>query len=77
MTITPEIAAKLIYGISQLRYFEREYAKDNHVEMRRIVDIWRNRIDQLLEDIGATEFVPLKELLNQIQLINTLEICKD
>lgn len=70
MTLTPEIVAKLIYGISQLRYWEKEYAKEPGSELRRIVMLWQDRLDELIEQLGATEFISLKDLLKQIEIVD-------
>ena len=70
MKITPKIVAKLIYGCSQLRFWEREYAKDPGSELRQIMLKWQDRIDELLIELNATEFVGLKDLISEIELIN-------
>lgn len=69
MTITPEIVGKLIFGISQLRYWEREYAKEPGAEIKQLVGKWQDRLDELLERLGATGFIDLKDLINEIEIV--------
>ncbi|MEK6884413.1 MAG: hypothetical protein AABY22_32575, partial [Nanoarchaeota archaeon] len=66
MTITPEIVAKLIYCIHNLRYWELQYNEDLSVEVRRCVKLWQKRADELLEQLGATEFIDLKTLIEEL-----------
>ena len=74
MTITPEIIAKLIFGISSLRHWEKEYAKEPGAEIRKLVTIWQIRLDELIEQIGATEYQCLKDILSELK-IETYDGC--
>jgi hypothetical protein len=72
MTITPEQVANLIYAISQLRWFEKEYAVDPTIELNDIVLKWRFMVDRVLIEMGVQDFVSRKELLETINLEHAL-----
>lgn len=48
MNTTPEQVANLIFAISQLRWFEKEYAIDPTIELKDIVLKWRFMVDKVL-----------------------------
>lgn len=73
MNLTKEHIAKLIYGISQLRYWEQEFVNEPAVEMKGIVMKWQKRMDELISDLGAKEYIGLKELINDIKIIEPIQ----
>lgn len=68
MRITPELIAKLIFASSQLRFFEQQCLIDPNQEMRDIVLRWQCKVDEVLCEMGADQYVPLKTLIETIKL---------
>lgn len=78
MNITPEQIAKLIFHVSNLRYYEKEHAsdlvKDGKVETA--IAILRMEIDKELCEIGLDEHYDLTTLTEIIKIYmeaNTLK----
>lgn len=71
MNITPEQLAKLIYHVSNLRYYERDYASDKEQDLKVEIAIVRMReeIDTLLLEMGLDDFFD-KHTLTEILKIN-------
>jgi hypothetical protein len=69
MNLTNELIAKLIFAVSQLRYFEIEAAinKDD-IQLQDIVVKWRAKVDEVLLDMGLKEHIGLNELIEIINL---------
>jgi hypothetical protein len=68
MSITPEHIANLIFAISQLRWFEKEYAIDPTLEVKDIVIKWQYMLDKVLSEMGVEEFIDRKQLIETITL---------
>lgn len=68
MTITPVQVANLIFSVSQLRWFEKEYAIDPTIEVRDIVVKWQFMVDKVLSEIGVEGFISRQELFETIKL---------
>lgn len=68
MKITPELIAKLIFASSQLRFFEQQCLIDPNQEMHDIVLKWQCKVDEVLCEMGVSEFIPLKQLVEIINL---------
>lgn len=71
MIITPENLAKLIFLVSNLRYFEREYASDKEQDIKVEISIVRikNEIDTFLKEMGLDEYFD-KTILTEVIKIN-------
>lgn len=68
MRITPELISKLIFASSQLRFFEQQCLIDPNQEMHDIVLKWQCKLDEVLCEMGADQYVPLKTLIETINL---------
>jgi hypothetical protein len=70
MTITPETISKLIFHISNLRYYEKEYAGDKEKDEKIRVAILklRSEIDKLLEEIGCDGYFALETLTEIVKI---------
>lgn len=66
MTLTPEIIAKLIFQISNLRWLEREYANDPNWYRRDEILTLSRRIDEFLIIHGFYDHKSFKEILQSI-----------
>lgn len=73
MVVTYETIAKLIFAITQLRFFEKEYLLDPSIEMSDIVIKWRCKVDKILNEMGMQEFMPYSQLLEILKLNNQHE----
>jgi hypothetical protein len=74
MKTTPDLIAKLIFSSSQLRYFELELFSDpRNFELQDIVWKWQAKLDQVLYEMGMTDFVPLKQLIEILKLSDATE----
>lgn len=70
MTITPETISKLIYHISNLRYYEKEYVADKEKDIKSgdaILKL-RSEIDKLLEEIGCDGYFNLETLTEIVKI---------
>lgn len=68
MKVTHELIAKLIFASSQLRFFEQQCLIDPNQEMHDIVVKWQCKVDEVLCEMGADQYVPLKTLTETIKL---------
>jgi hypothetical protein len=68
MNLTPEHVAKLIFAVSQLRYFEQQLLIDPNQEMHGIVIRWQCKTDEILCIMGVDQFMPYDQLLELIKL---------
>lgn len=68
MTITPKQIANLIFAVSQLRWFEKEYAIDPTIECKDIVVKWQFMVDKVLSEMGVDGFISRDQLLETIKL---------
>lgn len=68
MKITPELVAKLIFASSELRFFERELVMEPNDELQGIVIKCQHRLDGILIEMGMEGFIPLKTLIETINL---------
>lgn len=62
-----EMIARMTYLLSGLRAFQREHEEMfpwQHKSTELIT--WEIRCDEFLKDIGATEFIPLKQLISDL-----------
>ena len=64
MVITPEQIAKLIFRVSNLRYYEKEYASDlvKDGKTETAVALLKLEIDTLLYEMGLDEHFSLDSL---------------
>jgi hypothetical protein len=68
MTITPEHIANLIFAVSQVRFFEKEYKDWPTFANLEIIDRYKKKIDEILKDMGVEEFIERKQLIETIKL---------
>lgn len=68
MKLTPELISKLIFASSQLRFFEKELVMEPSDELHDIVIKWQMKVDEVLCEMGADQYVPLKTLIETIKL---------
>lgn len=68
MTITPKQVANLIFAVSQLRWFEKEYRIDPTLEVKDIVIKWQFMVDKVLSEMGVDGFISRDQLLETIKL---------
>lgn len=78
MTITPEHIANLIFAVSQVRFFEKEYKDWPTFANLEITERYKNKMDEILKGMEMDEFIPRKQLIETITLkygkeIQTLE----
>lgn len=66
MNLTPEIVAKLIFQISQLRWLEREYANDPNWYRRDEILTLSRRIDEFLIINGWYDYISKEDILKSI-----------
>jgi hypothetical protein len=69
--ITPKQIAALLFHVSNLRYFEKEYTEDKEKDpkIERAIVKLRWEIDQLLNEMGIDDHFT-KETLSEIIKIN-------
>jgi hypothetical protein len=63
MNVTPEYVAKLIFHISNMRYFEKQYQNDPCWENRDLMLVYQRRIDEFLILNDFDKFLSYEELL--------------
>lgn len=68
-----ELAARGIYLLSSLRYWEKCFDEEPSVEVKKIVQRDKHRIDEWLDLVGAVEYQPLKEIIEQLKLQTKIE----
>lgn len=70
MTLTPEIIAKLIFQISNLRWLEREYISDSikDIKVAKAISLLKIEIDKELSENGLDEHFDLSTLTEIIRL---------
>lgn len=69
MKTTSELIGKLIFASSQLRYFEKELMMEpGNMELHDIVIKWQMKMDEVLMEMGVTDFIPLKKIIEQVKL---------
>jgi hypothetical protein len=69
MRITPELIAKLIFSVSQLRYFEQQAIADPlNPELFYIANRWQDQVDNVLKSMGVEEYIPLAHLEDYVKL---------
>lgn len=69
-----ELAARSVYLLSGLRAWQREFQESRAVvspHKDADVEKWETRVDEFLKNIDAVEFVPLKQLIEQLQIKQT------
>jgi hypothetical protein len=71
MMITPKQIATLLFHVSNLRYFEKEYTEDKEKDpkLERAIVKLRWEIDQILNEMGLDDHFT-KETLSEIIKIN-------
>lgn len=68
MRIDHDILSKLLFAVSQLRYFEKEYLIDPNIEVQDIVIKWQQKVDSLLQNMGIDGYVPLNNLKDILKI---------
>lgn len=68
MKITPEQIARLIFLVSNLRSFEKEYTLDPTFENRSDMIKYQTLLDDFLIEHGMDKFIPEQELADMIVL---------
>lgn len=66
MNLTPEQVAKLIFHISNMRYFEKQYQNDPCWENRDLMLVYQRRIDEFLILNDFDKFLSYDEILTMI-----------
>lgn len=62
-----ELLARLIYGVSQMRYWQQINPNDYETDLLAAKKKWEDRMDELLENLGAAEYQSLKEIMEQLK----------
>lgn len=70
--ITPEMIVKLIYLVSNYRYFEKEWMLDKNWESESVMLKYQADLDDFLEKHGLNEFVSEKDLMEEIVFVRPL-----
>lgn len=65
-----ELLARLIYGLSQMRYWQKINPNDYETDLLAAKNKWEGRMDELLENLGAAEYQSLKEIIAQLKTQN-------
>lgn len=68
MKIDHEILAKLIFAVSQQRYFEKESLIDPNLETKDIAMKWKFKVDEVLKEMGVDGYMPLNNLKEILKL---------
>jgi hypothetical protein len=71
--ITPTIIARLIYLVSNLRYFEKEWVLDKTWENESVMLKYQADIDDFLEKNNLHEFISENELMEEIIFVRPLK----
>lgn len=58
-----EFIARLLFLLSNYRYFERMYDEEPGRELKEVLQEWRKRIDDYLQLLGVLEYVSLQDLI--------------
>lgn len=69
-----ELAARCVYLLSNMRSFQRDSEENKSIiTLQKDPDCekWEIRSDEFLKDIGATDFISLKQIIEQLQIQNT------
>lgn len=61
-----ELLARLVFGISNLRHWQKEKHSEYDHDVNRAIEKWEVRMDELLENIGATGYQSLQELIDEL-----------
>jgi len=73
MTITPELVAKLIFMVSNLRYYEREYENDPNWNKRDELLIARRRLDEFLIINGWYGYMSKEDIIKSLTEADNLK----
>ncbi len=68
MTITPEHIANLIFAVSQVRFFEKEYKDWPTFANLEIIQKYQKKIDEILNGMGMDQFIERTKLIETIKL---------
>lgn len=66
-----ELAARCVYLLTNLRAFQRDFEADRaKINLHKDADVvgWEIRCDEFLKNIEAVDFIPLKQLIEQLKI---------
>lgn len=66
MTITPERVGNLIFAISQIRYFEKDYKDWPSYDTLKIIEAYQRKIDEELKEMGVEEHINRQSLIENV-----------
>jgi hypothetical protein len=66
MNITPEHVGNLVFAISQVRYFEKDYKDWPSYETLKIIEAYQRKIDEELKEMGVEEHINRQSLIENV-----------
>lgn len=69
MNITPERVGNLVFAISQVRYFEKDYKDWPSYETLKIIEAYQRKIDEVLKEMGVEEHISRQQLQETLKLV--------
>ena len=66
MNITPEQVARLIFNLSNMRYFQKEFQADPCKQNRDLLVSFQGKVDEFLYLNQLTEFSSYEEILDML-----------
>jgi hypothetical protein len=66
MNITPELVARLIFNISNMRYFQKEFQREPTRENKDLLISFQGKVDEFLFENGLAEYADFEEILSTL-----------
>jgi hypothetical protein len=69
MNITPEHIGNLIFAISQMRFFEKEYKDWPTYDTLKIIEAYKRKIDDELREMGVEGHISRQTLIDNVKSV--------